>query len=107
MVVCESSARAGLSSARILSPALILLNLNIPDEERLELCRELRSTTNGALLLLDFKHKNPDVLEYHRAGVDEAISASINPMALMIKSLAWLARYDWLSPRRQSAQIWA
>jgi DNA-binding NarL/FixJ family response regulator len=105
--VCESTARSGLSTARILSPALILLDMDIPNDERLKLCRELRSTTDGALLVLDSNFKNPDILEYHHAGVDETISSSINPMALMIKSLAWLARYDWTAPHRSSARTWA
>lgn len=103
-VFSETSAREGVSSARVLSPALILLDVDMPDDERLSLCRELRSTTNGALLMIDSSIKNPDLLEYHRAGVDETLSASISPMALLIKSLAWLARQEWLVSRRQSAE---
>jgi DNA-binding NarL/FixJ family response regulator len=79
----------------------------MPEDQRLGLCKELRSTTNGTLLLLNSSYKSINVLEYHRAGVDETIASSISPMALLIKSLAWLARQDWLVPRRQSAQIWA
>lgn len=104
-VICESTLQSGLSSARILSPALILLNADIPAVERLALCRELRTTTDGALLMIESNFKNPDILEYHRAGVDEAISPSINPMALMIKSLAWLARYDWVAPHKSPMQM--
>jgi two-component system torCAD operon response regulator TorR len=106
-VICETSPGEGLSSSRILSPALILLDVNLPDDERLNLCRDLRNTTDGALLMIDSNYKNPDALEYHRAGVDETISAPISPMALLVKSLAWLARSDWLVPRRQSSQSWA
>lgn len=106
-VVNESASHDGLMSSRLLSPTLIILDLDLPDNERLGLCKELRSTTNGTLLLLNSDYKAFDVLEYHRAGVDETISSSISPMALLIKSLAWLARQDWLVPRRQSAQLWA
>ncbi|NUQ58544.1 MAG: hypothetical protein HUU12_04085 [Anaerolineales bacterium] len=42
--------------------------------------------------MLDASARNPDVLEYHRAGVDETIAAPISPMALLVKSLAWFAR---------------
>lgn len=106
-VINESASRDGLMSSRLLSPTLIILDMDLPDDERLRLCKELRSTTNGTLLLLNSDYKSIDVLEYHRAGVDETISSSISPMALLIKSLAWLARQDWLVPRRQSAQLWA
>lgn len=103
-VISEMTAQDGLSSSRLLSPTLIILDLDLPDEERLRLCRNLRATTNGTLLLLNSSYKNVDILEYHRAGVDETVSASISPMALLVKSLAWLARQDWIVPRRRSSQ---
>ncbi len=106
-VVNESTSYDGLMSSRLISPTLIILDMDLPNDERLGLCKELRSTTNGTLLLLNSDYKTIDVLEYHRVGVDETIASSISPMALLIKSLAWLARQDWLVPRRQSAQIWA
>ncbi|MEN9562498.1 MAG: hypothetical protein RIR73_742 [Chloroflexota bacterium] len=107
LVVNESTSHDGLMSSRLLSPTLIILDIDLPDDERLAFCKELRSTTNGTLLLLNTGYKDIDVLKYHHAGVDETISASISPMALLIKSLAWLARQDWLVPRRQSTQVWA
>jgi DNA-binding response OmpR family regulator len=106
-VIHESNAHDGLMSSRLLVPTLIILDMDLPDDERLGLCKELRSTTNGTLLLLNSGYKAINVLEYHRVGVDETIAASISPMALLIKSLAWLARQDWLVPRRQSTQVWA
>lgn len=106
-VISESTAQAGLLTSRLLSPTLIILDMEMQDQEKLHLCKELRSTTNGTLLLLNSSYKSVDILEYHRAGVDETIADSISPMALLIKSLTWLARQDWIVPRRQSAQIWA
>ena len=105
-VISEGTASEGLQSAHLLSPTLIILDLDIPDHERLDLCRALRATTNGTLLLINSSYKQIDVLEYHRAGVDETVADSISPMALLVKSLAWLARQDWIVPRRQSAQVW-
>lgn len=106
-VISETTARDGLNTARLLSPALIILDLDMPDKERLALCRDLRGSTNGTILLINSSYKHVDVLEYHRAGVDETVADSISPMALLVKSLAWLARQDWIVPRRQSAQLWA
>ena len=106
-VISETAAREGVLTSRLLSPTLIILDMDMPDNERLALCRELRATTGGTLLLINSGYKNIDVLEYHRAGVDEAVDDSISPMALLVKSLTWLARQDWIVPRRQSAQLWA
>jgi DNA-binding response OmpR family regulator len=105
-VISETTAKDGLLTSRLISPTLIILDMDIPDNERLELCRSLRTTTDGTLLLINSSYKSLDVLEYQRAGVDETVAASISPMALLIKSLAWLARQDWIVPRRQT-QIWA
>lgn len=105
-VISETTAQEGLLTSRLISPTLIILDMDMPDEERLNLCKQLRSTTSGTLLLLNSSYKSIDVLEYHRAGVDETVSDSISPMALLVKSLTWLARQDWIVPRRQSAQLW-
>lgn len=106
-VSSATTAQAGLYTSQQEAPTLIILDLDIPDTERLNLCRDLRASTNGTLLLINASHKQVDVLEYNRAGVDETVSDSISPMALLVKSLAWLARQDWIVPRKQSTQLWA
>lgn len=100
-VIWEASAGEGLAASRAISPALILLDLDLPKEELLPLCRDLRAASDGTLLLLNSLHRYPDLLDYHRAGVDEIVSGGLSPMALLVKSLAWLARQEWIVPRRQ------
>lgn len=107
LVISETDAQNGKMTASLLSPKLIILDMDMPDEKRLELCRDLRSATDGTLLFINSSYKSVDVLEYHRAGVDETITSNISPMALLVKSLTWLARQDWIVPRRQSMQVWA
>lgn len=100
-LITEVSPLNGIQTSRLLSPALIILDLDLPGDELLRLCRELRSTTNGTLLLLLPQPDTVGITEYYRAGVDECIPNPINPMALLIKSITWLARQDWIVPRRQ------
>jgi len=106
LVVSEMSARNAVQSARLLSPALIVLELNLPHAELIALCKELRSTTQGALLLLDPKGTEQEIFEYYNAGVDERLTTPISPMALLIKSMAWLVRQEWLVPRAQLSNIY-
>jgi len=101
LVISETEAHNAKLTAKLLSPTLIILDLELPDDERLALCCDLRATTNGTLLLVNSSYKSVNVLEYHRAGVDETVTANISPLALLVKSLAWLARQDWIVPRRQ------
>lgn len=104
-VISEANAKDGLQTARLLTPALIVLHLDIPNDLSLNLCRGLRAATDGTLLLLNSKHSKLTVSEYQRAGVDETIIASISPMALLAKSLTWLARQDWIVPRRHGMEM--
>jgi len=100
----ETSARTGLQTARLLTPDLIVLNLELPEDERLELCKELRATTDGTLLLLASKNNLGEISNYQYAGVDEFIPTPISPMAFFIKTMAWLARQEWFLPQSLPAR---
>lgn len=105
-VVSEVSPYNALQTARLLSPSLIVLELNLPYSELLVLCKELRSTTQGTLLLLAPRKTEQEVFNYCNAGVDEHLTTPISPMVLLIKSMAWLVRQEWVIPRARSAQIY-
>ena len=105
-VVVESSTGAATQTSRLLSPTLIVLDLNLSPAERVKLCRELRSTTNGTILLLAPKGDMTEISEYLHAGADEFLSTPISPMALLIKSMAWLVRQEWAGSGMQSSQLY-
>lgn len=105
-VVVENAPENALQSSRLLTPTLTVLDLELSQHERIDLCRELRSTTNGTLLLLAPRSSDLEISEYHHAGVDEYICTPISPMALLIKSMAWLARQEWIVPRKQNTNMY-
>lgn len=105
-VVSETTAEEALQTSHLLSPALIVLDLDLPQPERIDLCRELRSTTNGIILLLAPKGDEAEIFEYLHAGVDEFLSTPISPLALLVKSMAWLVRQEWIVPKTQSSQLY-
>ncbi|MBK8783503.1 MAG: response regulator transcription factor [Anaerolineales bacterium] len=98
-VVCETTDRNAVQTSRLLSPALIVLELALPRLDLVRLCSELRDTTNGTILLLAPKGNLTEISDYLRAGADEFLSTPISPMALLIKSMAWLVK--------QSSQLYA
>lgn len=106
-VISETSARTGLQTARLLVPTLIVLNLDLPEGESLELCRELRATTDGTLILMASKNHSGKFSNYQYAGVDEFISTPISPMAFFIKAMASLVKQDWITPQAQSVSLYA
>jgi len=103
----ESSARTGLQTACLLTPSLIVLNLDLPEDERLELCKNLRAATDGTLLLLASKNNLGEFTNYQYAGVDEFISTPISPMAFFIKAMAWMARQEWFLTNPLPARAYA
>ena len=98
-VVSETTKDSAIQTSRLLAPSLIVLDLNLSRLERINLCHELRSTTSGTILLLAPKGNMAEISEYLYAGADEFLSTPISPMALLIKSMAWLVR--------QSPQLYA
>jgi DNA-binding response OmpR family regulator len=105
-VLSETSAVDALKTAHLLSPSLIVLDLVLSQPERVDLCRELRATTHGTLLLLAPKGNMTEIYEYLHAGADEFLSTPISPMALLIKSMAWLVRQEWTPPHGQPSQVY-
>ncbi|MFN8411245.1 MAG: response regulator [Anaerolineales bacterium] len=96
-VLHETSPKEALQSAQLLCPSLIVLDLDLPQSAMLDLCKKLRATTNGTLLLLAPVNGQHNIFEYMHAGVDEHIPTPISPMALLIKSMAWLVKQEWAS----------
>lgn len=103
--ITETAPLDGLQTSRLLAPAMIILDLDLPNDELLTLCSDLRATTNGTLLLILPQSHVISVSEYFSVGVDECITRPVNPMALLIKSITWLARQDWIVPRRQMSLV--
>lgn len=105
-VITEHLPESAIQTARLLPPALTVLDLDLSQTKRIDLCRKLRSTSSGTLLLLAPRANDMEIARYHQAGVDEYIPTPISPMALLIKSMAWLARQEWLVPRKLNAAMY-
>lgn len=105
-VVHETSPRNALRAAQLISPTLIILDLDLTLPERLALCRGLRPTTRGALFLLAAKVNKDEALKYDCAGVDEHLSTTISPASLMAKSMLWLTRQEATASYGQPEKIY-
>lgn len=104
LVISESETKNCLKTSHLIKPALIILDLELTHTERLNLCRQLRATSDGALLLLAPRPHDIEIFEYYQAGVDEFIASPVNPMAVLMKSITLLTRHEWSIPRKEIAQ---
>jgi DNA-binding response OmpR family regulator len=97
LMISESTPEAAMQTAHILSPSLIVVDLVLPQNEKLALCEKLRASTNGALLLLAPLAEKQHTFEYIHAGVNEHITAPVSPLTLLVKSMAWLTHQELTS----------
>lgn len=85
------------------SPDLIILDINLPEAQILELLRGLRAELLTPILLLAPARTEEFVLEAYKAGVDDCIPKPVSPSLFQAKVKVWLRRFgsvsaDTLSP---------
>ncbi len=106
-VLTETSAKKAVETARVLSPSLLILDLDLPHVERLLLCRRLRAVMSGAILLLSSSRHQEQICEYYLAGIDEHLATPLSPMVLLVKSMAWLMRNEWMDVPSQPSSAYS
>ena len=87
--------QAGLERALAAPPALILLDLNLPDRDGLEICRELRRDPRTArlpILLLTARVEETDRVRGLDLGADDYITKPFSPRELTARVRAALRR---------------
>ncbi|RJP47539.1 MAG: response regulator [Anaerolineaceae bacterium] len=93
-----SSAASALDRWRAAPPMLTVVDLSLPAEESLQICRDLR-VLGGAPILLILPSASGDViLEAYRAGVTECLIQPASPAVILLKALAWSMRAGWAWP---------
>lgn len=81
---------------RVAPPLLTVVDLSLPLDEILQICRALRSLGDDAPILLILPSTNGgDILEAWRAGATECLVQPTNPAVILLKALAWSMRADW------------
>ena len=90
IVLSESNIPNALQTARLVSPSLMLIDMQFPKPERAELIEGLREASRGPILLLVSADTVDEVVEANHAGADECLVKPVNPAVLIIKAMAWL-----------------
>jgi DNA-binding response OmpR family regulator len=89
----EKAVRAG--------PALILLDLNLPDMDGLEVCRAVRATSTVPILMLTARDDDVDKIVGLEVGADDYLTKPFNPRELVARVKSVLRRS---APARQDPE---
>jgi two-component system OmpR family response regulator len=106
-----STARDGVEMTRTLDGAaidLVVLDLMLPGEDGLSLCRKLRSTTNLPVIMLTAMGEDTDRIVGLEMGADDYLPKPFNPRELLARIKAVLRRVQSLpaaSPKGDTAKF--
>ena len=91
-VTTAASAQAALIQLAGESPALVILDLNLPDGDGVELCRRIRKTSDVPILMLTARDEDIDKIIGLEVGADDYMTKPFNPRELVARVKSILRR---------------
>jgi len=91
----------GVARQREAEPALVVLDLNLPDIDGLEVCRRIRQTSDVPILMLTARDEDVDKIIGLEVGADDYLTKPFNPRELVARVKSVLRRSV---PERREAQ---
>ena len=88
----------GIARHRASQPALILLDLNLPDIDGLEVCRRIRATSQVPILMLTARDDDIDKIVGLEVGADDYVTKPFNPRELVARIKTILRRAAMPAP---------
>jgi DNA-binding response OmpR family regulator len=82
----------GVARTRESQPALIVLDLNLPDIDGLEVCRRIRATSQVPILMLTARDDDIDKIVGLEVGADDYVTKPFNPRELVARIKTILRR---------------
>jgi DNA-binding response OmpR family regulator len=89
--------KAAAHFARV-KPRVVLLDLMLPGTDGLTICRELRQTFSGPILIFTARDSDIDQVIGLEAGADDYVTKPVDPMVLLARTRALLRRVEESSP---------
>lgn len=84
---------------------LILLDLMLPGMNGFELCKQIRDQVNIPILMVTAKKEDIDIIRGLGLGADDYITKPFNPLELVARVKAHLARYERLIGSKDSTGL--
>lgn len=93
-VAVESDGNNAVARFHKERPRMVLLDLMLPGKDGLTICRELRQTFDGPIMMLTARDAGIDQVTGLEAGADDYVSKPVEPMVLLARSRALLRRFE-------------
>ena len=96
-VILETSLEKAIDRWSTEMPDLVVLDLNLEHEERMELYQKFRAVSVAPILLFLPTYHETEILEAYAVGVDDVVIKPVSPAIFLAKILAWMRR-SWTVP---------
>jgi len=97
VAILETSVQRAMERSMEEIPDLIVIDVNAPHVQRMELCRKFRALSASPILLFLPANNETEILEAYQNGVDECVIKPISPAIFLAKIMAWVRR-SWAVP---------
>jgi DNA-binding response OmpR family regulator len=97
LVIMETSIEKAIDRWSTEMPDLVVLDLDVEHEKRMELYQKFREVSVAPILLFLPTYHEREILEAYTAGIDDVIVKPISPPIFLAKILAWMRR-SWTVP---------
>ena len=104
-VTTAASAQAALLQLANEVPALVILDLNLPDGDGVELCRRIRKTSDVPILMLTARDEDIDKIIGLEVGADDYMTKPFNPRELVARVKSILRRAAPERRRTESEEL--
>lgn len=91
-VIEAATGEAGLDAAAAERPALIILDLGLPDRDGFDVCRDLRTFTPAPIIVLSARHSDREKERLLDAGADDYVTKPFSTLELGARIRAQLRR---------------
>jgi DNA-binding response OmpR family regulator len=100
-----SNAQAAVTEVASEVPSLIVLDLNLPDGDGVELCRRIRKSSDVPILMLTARDEDVDKIIGLEVGADDYMTKPFNPRELVARVKSVLRRAAPERRRTESAEL--
>ena len=104
-VLEAATGRAGIDTAATERPALIVLDLGLPDMHGLDVCRDLRGWSQAPIIVLSARHEEDEKVALFEMGADDYVTKPFGIREFEARVQLQLRRRDARASRVSTAPI--
>lgn len=104
-VIEAATGSEGIDLAAAEQPALIVLDLGLPDTEGIEVCRQIRGWSAAPILVLSARHSDEEKVRLLDAGADDYLTKPFSTIELQARVRALRRRAQRSADARESSRL--